>query len=259
MSHDIPETTTPVAYSPAGTDPAPDVPVYVVEADLPASDYSAPDPSASDASTSDVAKEKAADVSQGAADAGKHVAGVAKDQAAGVASETTKQAKDLLAQTRGELQGQAATQQDRIAAGIRSLSSELGSMASNSDQSGTATDLVRQVSARAEDVAGWLEARDPGALVQEVSDFARRRPGAFLAIAVGAGLLAGRLTRGAVDAARDDDSDSSSPSAPTSAYVGTGTPATSVDPAYDSQFAGTGTFETGTLETEPSWEAQVRP
>ncbi len=252
MSNEFPETTSSVTYSPTGADPVPEVPVYVVETDLPSTDLSSPT-SSGDGSTSDVAKEKAADVSQGAADAGKHVAGVAKDQAGQVASETTKQAKDLLAQTRDELQGQAATQQDRIAAGIRSLSSELGSMASNSDQSGTATDLVRQVSARAEDVAGWLEARDPGALVQEVSDFARRRPGAFLAIAVGAGLLAGRLTRGAVDAARDDSPDSPSSGPVTSAPVATGTPVAPVDP-YESQFTGAGAYE-----AEPSREAQVLP
>ena len=34
---------------------------------------------------------------------------------------------------------------------------------------------------------------------------ARRRPGAFLLGAVAAGVVAGRLTRGAVDAARSDD------------------------------------------------------
>jgi hypothetical protein len=121
------------------------------------------------------------------------------------ATEASQQAKDLLGRTRTELQDQAATQQQRIASGIRSLGTELGSMAERSDQSGTAAELIRQASQRAEDVAGWLDDRDPGAVVQEVATFARRRPGTFLAIAVGAGLVAGRLTRGAVDAARDDE------------------------------------------------------
>jgi hypothetical protein len=173
----------------------------------------------SDTSTTDVAKEQAANVGSSAAGAGQHVAGVAKDQAAGVVNEASRQAKSLLGQTRDELQGQAAAQQDRITAGIRSLSTELGSLADGSEQSGTATDLIRQVSERAEDVATWLEARDPGALVQEVTDFAKRRPGAFLAIAVGAGLLAGRLTRGAVDVAREESDDSTSASSVTSAHV----------------------------------------
>jgi hypothetical protein len=41
-------------------------------------------------------------------------------------------------------------------------------------------------------------------VLQAVRDFARRRPGVFLAGAVAAGLAAGRLTRGMTDAARSD-------------------------------------------------------
>ena len=171
-----------------------------------------------DVSTTDVAKEQAAGVGQSAADAGQHVAGVAKDQASNVAAEATAQAKDLFGQTRTELQEQAATQQQRIASGIRALSEELGSMATNADQSGTASQLAQQASQRAGDVAGWLEDRDPGSVLQEVASFARRRPGAFLAIAAGAGLLAGRLTRGAVAAAKDDSDDSSGAATSASAY-----------------------------------------
>lgn len=164
----------------------------------PASPASSPD------STTDVAKDQAAAVGSTAADAGKQVAGVAKDQASNVAAEAAQQTRDLVGQTRSELQDQAAQQQQRLASGIRSLSDELGSMADRSEQSGTATDLVRQASQRAHDVADWLEQRDPGSLIDEVRSFARRRPGAFLAIAAGAGLAAGRLTRGTVDASRND-------------------------------------------------------
>jgi hypothetical protein len=169
-----------------------------------------------DSSTADVAKEQAAQVGQGAADAGKHVAGVAQEQAASVASEAADQAKNLYEQTRQELRGQAATQQQRLAESVRSLGSELESMADRSN-AGTASDLVREASGRARDVAGWLDQRDPGALLQEVTDFARRRPGTFLAIAAGAGLIAGRLTRGAISEAR---SDSGSSSAATGATTG---------------------------------------
>jgi uncharacterized phage infection (PIP) family protein YhgE len=168
----------------------------------------APEPMATDggtsSSTSDVAKEQAGSVAQGAAEAGQQVAGTAKDQASNVAAEASRQAQDLLAQTRNELQEQAATQQQRLASGIRSLSVELGSMAERSEQSGTASEVVRQASAKTAELAGWLDERDPGSLLQEVTSFARRRPGLFLAVAAGAGLAAGRLTRGAVDAARGD-------------------------------------------------------
>ena len=77
-------------------------------------------------------------------------------------------------------------------------------MAQNSEQQGPATDLVKQAAERTSTVASWLEDREPGHVVDEVTRFARQRPGAFLAIAAGAGLLVGRLGRG-LKAANDDD------------------------------------------------------
>ncbi len=145
-------------------------------------------------STTDVAKEQAAAVGTTAAEAGKHVAGTAKEQAANVASEAAAQTRNLLGETRSQLQDQAAQQQQRLASGVRSLSDELGSMAHGSEQGGPATDLIHEAAQRAGQVADWLEQRDPGSLLDDLRSFARRRPGAFLAIAAGAGLAAGRLT-----------------------------------------------------------------
>ena len=77
-------------------------------------------------------------------------------------------------------------------------------MARNSEQDGVATDLARQAADKARTAAGWLADRDPGSLLDEVRSFARRKPGTYLAIALGAGVLAGRLTRG-LTAPTDDD------------------------------------------------------
>ena len=44
--------------------------------------------------------------------------------------------------------------------------------------------------------------------MQELQAFARQRPGTFLLVAAGAGLLAGRLTRGVKDASSTDSSGS---------------------------------------------------
>lgn len=155
-------------------------------------------------STADVAKGQAGEVASTAVDAGKHVANVAGEQAGQVASEATHQVKALVAQTRSELTEQAASQQQRVAGGLRSLSKELESMAHGSEQPGMATDLVGQVSERTNAVASWLEQREPGHVLDEVTRFARQRPGAFLALAAGAGLLVGRLGRG-LKAATDAD------------------------------------------------------
>ena len=69
-------------------------------------------------------------------------------------------------------------------------------MASSSQQSGIATGLAGQAGDRVQSVAGWLEQRQPGEVLDDVRDFARRRPGTFLAAAAAVGLIGGRLTRG---------------------------------------------------------------
>jgi hypothetical protein len=89
---------------------------------------------------------------------------------------------------------------------LHSLADELRSMAQSGQPGGVAAGLVGRAAAQAHGAAGWLENRRPENLVDELRGFARRRPGAFLAGALVAGVLAGRLTRGVV-AAHGDDSD----------------------------------------------------
>jgi hypothetical protein len=141
-------------------------------------------------------KDEAARVGQSTAETGKQVAGTAKDEAKKVASEAGYQARQLAEEARGELRTQAGSQQERLATGLRTFSGELRSMADNTTQRGLATDLVRQGADRIESAAYWLHDREPQDLVTELKSFARRRPGTFLAVAAGAGVLAGRLTRG---------------------------------------------------------------
>jgi hypothetical protein len=159
-------------------------------------------------STVDAAKDQAASVGHGAADAGQHVADVAKDQAQSVVAEAGSQATDLLGQARRELTNQANAQQQRLARGLHALGDELQSMAERSERPGVATDLARQASSKSYDIASWLDSREAGHLVQELQGFARQRPGTFLLVAAGAGLLAGRLTRGVKDASSTDSSGS---------------------------------------------------
>ncbi len=143
----------------------------------------------------DAVKGEASDVAQTAKQSAQSVAETAKTEAANVASEVKSNAKDLLYQARSDLTQQAGTQQQKVADGLRSISDELHAMARASDQPGVASDLVRQVADRSTSVASWLDGRDPGSLLNEVKSFARQRPGTFLLLAAGAGVLAGRLTR----------------------------------------------------------------
>jgi hypothetical protein len=162
--------------------------------------------STSSRSTTDVAKEEAAGVGDTAAQASRQVAGVAKEQAGEVMSEARDQARTLFDRTRREVGTQASSGQQRAAEGLRSLSTELRSMADTDaqQQPGVATDLAQQAADKASQLASWLQDREPGDLLDDVKSFARRRPGAFLALAAGAGVVAGRLTRGMAAGAPSD-------------------------------------------------------
>lgn len=152
--------------------------------------------SAVEPSTTDIARDEAADVGEHAREAGSQVAQTAADQARQVVAETGRQARDLLGEAQGQARDQASTQQQKAAQQLRTVADELHEMVANGGQSGLATEVARQAADRAGRAASWLEQREPGDLLESVRDFARRRPGAFLAGAAVAGLAAGRLTRG---------------------------------------------------------------
>jgi hypothetical protein len=155
-------------------------------------------------------------VAEVAADGAGHVAASAKEEAISVAREAKTQARDLYAQTKKELGEQAAAQQEKAAQGLRALGDELESMATSSSSPGVAADIVRQASSRITGAAEWLGERDPGSLVREVKNYARRSPGTFIAIAALAGVAAGRLTRALAANTADEKSapSASDPAAP---------------------------------------------
>jgi hypothetical protein len=160
--------------------------------------------------TAQLAKDQASDLANSSAQAGKHVGDVARQQASGVAAEAGRQGRDLLQQAQGQLHEQAAEGQQRIAKKLISLSDELHAMAENSSQ-GMAVDLAQQAASRVRDAGHWLEDREPGQVVNEMQSFARRRPTVFLVLAAGAGLVAGRLTRGLKDATAGDPTETAEP------------------------------------------------
>jgi hypothetical protein len=149
--------------------------------------------------TAQLVKDQASDVANSSAQAGKHVGDVAREQASGVAAEAGRQGRNLLQQAQGQLHEQAGEGQQRVAKKLLSLSDELRSMAENSNQ-GVAVELAQQAASRVRDAGHWLEDREPGQVADEMQSFARRRPAVFLVLAAGAGLVAGRLTRGLKDA-----------------------------------------------------------
>jgi len=164
-----------------------------------------------DASTTDTARDEARQTAQVAGDEAGNIANEARAQASNVASEAASQVRDLAEQVRAQAQEHAGAQQQMVASQMRSFCDELSSMASNSEQPGTATEVVRQTSQRIREAASWLESSDPADVLEAVRDVARRRPGAFLAGAAVAGLAVGRLTRAGVDSHRETSADSLPP------------------------------------------------
>lgn len=140
-----------------------------------------------------------------AADEGKHVGAVAKDEARNVASTAAEQARTVTSQTVGQLRDQlveqTSGQRDRLVGTLQSFGDDLERMAGQAGDGGMAGDLAREAASRARALREHLDGREPGQLVDDVRDFARRRPGTFLLGALVAGVAAGRLLRGAADGA----------------------------------------------------------
>jgi hypothetical protein len=216
----------------------------------PASNGSAYGTSDAGSSKTDAAKDEAAELKRTAADSAQTVAETAKTEASNVAAEVKTNARDLLHQAKSDLTEQAGTQQQKVADGLRSVSNELHSMAAASDQPGVATDLVRQAAERSSAVASWLDGRDPGSLLTEVKSFARQRPGTFLLLAAGAGVLAGRLSRGLSAGAPETTGTTATPRVPD---TGTAVPPPPVQmPAPETTTAGfADTYPPSPLDADP--------
>jgi hypothetical protein len=171
-------------------------------------------PAAGD-STKDVARDQAQQVRESAGQQAGQVAQTAKEQAQDVAAEAQAQARNLAGELRTQVDEQAGTQRDRLVETLRSVGDELEQMVSGGgSRDGIAGSVASQLATRAHDIAGSLDGREPGDLVADLQAYARRRPGAFLLGAAVAGVVAGRLTRGAKQA-HDDRSEAAAPAGAT--------------------------------------------
>jgi hypothetical protein len=150
------------------------------------------------------AKAKAQQAAGTASQEGQRVAGVAKDELKNVTGEAQNQLRGLLDQATSQVGEQSKEQKGRLAETVRTFGDDLNSMASPEDN-GIAAQLVKQVSDQARGIASHLDDRDPSELLDDVRRFARRRPGAFLLGALAAGVVVGRVARGA-KAAQDTSS-----------------------------------------------------
>ncbi|MFR9777328.1 hypothetical protein ACL02O_14885 [Micromonospora sp. MS34] len=140
-------------------------------------------------------RDQARQVGSEAANAGGAVAQTTREQGREVVGEAKRQARNLYGEARDQVTTQAGQQQQRAATGLRSLAEEMRSMAQNGGGAGPVTELAHQAADRVHGAAGWLEQREPGDILNEVKNYARRNPGTFLVGAALLGVVAGRLTR----------------------------------------------------------------
>jgi len=166
-------------------------------------------------------QERAQETASTAADEGKHVAGVARDEAQNVAAQATEHARGLMDDAMSQVQEQSRSQRDLLVGTLRSFSDDLEQMAGQGDGSGLAGQVVRQVADRTRGITDHIDGREPADLLDDVRGFARRRPGTFLLGALAAGVVAGRLARGARDAKSGNGSSGSGASRGTT-YGATG-------------------------------------
>ncbi len=174
--------------------------------------------------SSSKAKQVATEGKHAAGQAASEVKDTAAEQAQRVTAEVGAQARNVAGEVRDKLGEQARSQNDRLVSGIRETAGHLDEM--RGDRAGTpAATVVARVADGGRQLADYLDRNGPEGVLAEVQDFARRRPGAFLATALAAGFVVGRLGKGvakaepAAAADRKPTDDTYSPVTPTSAPV----------------------------------------
>jgi hypothetical protein len=147
------------------------------------------------------AQGQAKHVAQTASDEGAHLADVAKSEAQSVAADAKEQARNLMDEARTQVAEQTRSQLDNLVSTLQSFADDLERMARGEGaEAGIARDVVTQVGDRAKALSSQLRGQEPAQVLDQARDFARRRPGTFLLGALAAGVVAGRVTRGAKDA-----------------------------------------------------------
>ncbi|KUL25490.1 hypothetical protein [Actinoplanes awajinensis] len=171
---------------------------------------------------------------QQVAEQGKHAAAQAAtqvkdtvaEQAQRVGGEAKTQARNVAGEVRDKLGEQARTQNDKLVGSIRQTADHLDEMRGDRGDTPAAM-VVSRVADGGRQLADYLDRNGPEGVLAEVQDFARRRPGAFLATALAAGFVVGRLGKSVAKA--DPAAGTVKPSTDSFSPA---TPATAPDPVY---------------------------
>jgi len=206
-----------------------------------------------EASKADKAKAAASDTAGTAAQQGQvvaqaasaqagDVAAHARDQVGTVATEARQQAQKVMSTTGSEVQSQLQQRLGTASSAARDTAGQLRALVEGRpDEAGRAADWVRQATDRLERMADQADDLGVQGILDETTDFARRKPGAFLAGAVAAGFIVGRLAR----AGKDVQSSSSSTASTSNQFASPATPGLPASSGgYGGELTGGGTPST---------------
>lgn len=122
----------------------------------------------------------------------------AKQQVSRIREEATHQGRRLAERTGDEVRNQAQTQTDRVASSLQDAGRQVRALAEGRpDDAGRARELSTQLADSLTDVGERIEGMGLDGVVDEVTRFARRRPGTFLVGTAAAGFVLGRMLRNA--------------------------------------------------------------
>lgn len=162
--------------------------------------------------------EEAQGVASTAMDAAREFGAEATDQVRAVADQARSQLRTLADQASTELRAHADSRSQQATTNLRTLADRLDALASGRTQdAGPLVGYLYDAKRRALSLADRLETRGPDGMVEDVSTFARRRPGLFLLAAAGAGLATGRIFR--AERAAEHRANTSNPQGQRAAWV----------------------------------------
>ncbi len=174
--------------------------------------------------TTDVASGQTSQVAGTASDEASRLAGEAGDRTHDVADDARQHVRGIADVAVSQVRDRADEQVTRAGGGLRQASDQARALAEGrTDDAGPLSDYAASAASALGDWADRLEQGSVTDLLGDVTDFARRKPGQFLAGAFVAGIVAGRIGRN-VQASDVEvpESPSGSPSTPRSGSIGVG-------------------------------------
>jgi hypothetical protein len=148
--------------------------------------------------TKDAAADAAGDVATSAKDRAASVASTSTEEAKHVAQDAMSHARDVMGQSRDELRRHADEQARALGGTLTQMGDQLRAMGQGqAPPPGPLADVTSQLASAASRYGDRLSNGGFDQTIDDVKRFARRRPMVFLAAAVGAGMVVGRMLRSA--------------------------------------------------------------